>query len=640
MNPQYFMSVEVQVEPIEYSYIHNGEAGISTAFEIKNKSEILLRIPRSVGTLSVSLELFADDTSSYIRGVGGEWSGLSGNYDDYRFDIPTIELGAGLYFMRPRIITHDGVLFGHRFKDKIYLDTDGKLAGLMQMTLVSQAHTEPTKIRGGVIYHIFVDRFKRGGRREVPDGSKIIPGTWRCIPEYPEYPGAPLFNNMFYGGTLWGIIEKLDYIKSLGTTAIYLSPIFRAYSNHKYDTADYMSIDPIFGGENAFKALIKACKEKGIEIILDGVFNHTGADSIYFNRYGRYQSLGAFQSKKSPYYEWYQFQDHPRKYTSWWGIEILPRINPDIPSCEEYFVGENGVIDRYAAMGIYGFRLDVADELSDTFISKIKDRLSKNRGENILYGEVWEDASNKISYGSRRKYYQGNELDAVMNYPMRQGIIDYLLGHGVDSLSYALGDITKNAPKHVLNNQMNLLGTHDTERILTVLGDDPTASGKSNSELCYSKMSAEQREKAVNRLITAYTILATVPGIPTIFYGDEAGLEGYRDPFNRMPFPWGREDMRIVSHYKKIGKIRLENDVYKSGDFKLLHLDENLLVFERIDHEKAYITVVNNSDNDIEAFFSNPTTELITDCTEMNFTISARNTNIFKTDKNSIMEID
>lgn len=638
MNSKHLLAVEMHRTPLEYSYIHSGKAGISTAFQICEKAELCLKVPRSIGTLSASINIYCDDLSYVIECVRGEWNGLSGSFDEYIFEIPSERLGRGLYFIRPEIQTSYGVFFGHRFADKIYLYDEKKFGGHLQLTICDPKYNAPEKIKGGIIYHIFVDRFMRGGKRDIPDGAKVIPGNWRAIPEYPEYPGAPLYNNCFYGGTLWGIIKKLDYIKSLGTTAIYLSPIFKAYSNHKYDTGDYMTIDPIFGGEEAFKALIKACKELDIEIILDGVFNHTGSDSLYFNRYSRYPSVGAYQSKKSPYYEWYDFQTYPSKYTCWWGINTLPRINPDISSCGDYFVGEGGVVDKYSKMGIYGFRLDVADELSDNFISRIKKRLAENRTDNILYGEVWEDASNKTSYGRRRKYYQGNELDGVMNYPVRTGIIEFLLGWGYEKLAYALGDVTNNAPDNVLHNQMNLLGTHDTERILTILGGE-SVSGKTNAELSVLRLRAESREKAINRLMLAYTILSTIPGIPTIFYGDEAGLEGYRDPFNRMPFPWGKEDKRLVDYFRQIGKIRLENSIYKSGSFRINHLDNKLLIFERYDDELSYVTVINNSDEDLVANFDQQATDLINEKNDEKFLISAFGAYIFKAKRNTTMEI-
>ena len=639
MNPQHFSVVEMQHNRAEYEYIHNGAPGISTAFKIKEKAQIKLNIPRAIGTTEAHLEVYLENACYKIFEIRGEWDGIDGEFDSYIFDIESGKIGSGLYFIRPRLSLFGGELYGHRWAGSIYFDRKNDMTNLMQLTICSPRHKEPKKIRGGVIYHVFVDRFNRGGSYTVPDGARLIRSDWPIIAEYPEYPGAPLYNNTFWGGTLWGIIEKLDYIKSLGTTAIYLSPVFRAASNHKYDTADYMTVDPIFGGEPALKALIKAAKEKGIEIILDGVFNHTGSDSIYFNRYGRYQEAGAYQSKASKYYSWYDFQQHPSKYSSWWGIDILPRINPDKPECGNYFVGDGGVIEKYADMGIYGFRLDVADELSDQFISKIKSKLAGRSKDRILYGEVWEDASNKSSYGTRRHYYLGDELDGVMNYPLRTGIINYLIGRGTEGLYYAMTDVTNNAPKHVLDNQMNLLGTHDTERILTVFGDMDT-TGMSNHQLARASMDKVRRDIARLRLISAYTILATMPGIPTVFYGDEAGLEGYRDPFNRMPYPWGKEDHQIMEHYRTMGRIRAENPVYSSGDYKLCHLDNDLLVFARYDEENTYITIVNNSKKSINLFFSDAVCELISGNRDDRFILLPLASYVIKASKATIFEIN
>lgn len=638
MNSQHFAAVETGNNRAEYRYVHSGTPHLSTAFDLKEKAEILLNIPRSLGTVSAVFEIFDESLKFKLTESVGEWIGMSREFDEYLFEIPTESIGTGLYFMRPRLSVYGGYLYGHKWAGSLYFDLDGSLTNMMQLTLSDFVYKEPKKIQGGVIYHVFVDRFRRGGVQEVPDGAKIIRGQWKTIPEFPAYPGAMLYNNTFYGGTLWGIIEKLDYIKSLGTTAIYLSPIFRAASNHKYDTADYMTVDPIFGGENALKSLVIAAKEKGIEIILDGVFNHTGSDSIYFNKYGRYKELGAYQSKNSKYYDWFDFQEYPTKYTCWWGIDILPRINPDKDECGEYFVGDGGVIDKYSKMGVYGFRLDVADELSDTFITKIKNRLSKNSSDNILYGEVWEDASNKTSYGRRRRYYQGAELDGVMNYPVRKGIIDYLTGKGKESLAYALTEVTSNAPDQILHNQMNLLGTHDTVRILTILGGE-SSEGKSNATLALLRMDNGRRSYAVKKLMSAYTVLATLPGIPTIFYGDEAGLEGYHDPFNRMPYPWGREEKALLEHYKTIGEIRRKNTVYKKGEFKLVLLDEELLVFSRKGKGYDFLTVLNNGERDLSLSFSQNARELLGKKTSNKFMIQSNSALIFKVKSNSEIEI-
>lgn len=639
MKPNHFSVVEMFNNRAEYSYIHNGHEGISTAFKINEKSEIKLNIPRTLGTVEAVLDIYYENAYDRVCEILGSWCGIDGEYDSYIFEIDTHKIGTGLYFLRPRLSVLGGKLFGHRWAGGIYFDYNSTADNMMQMTVCDFKYGEPRKIRGGVIYHIFVDRFNRGGIIDVPDGARLIRSDWKVIAEYPEYPGAPLHNNTFWGGTLWGIIEKLDYIKSLGTSAIYLSPIFRAYSNHKYDTADYMTVDPIFGGEPAFLALIEACKSKGIEIILDGVFNHTGSDSIYFNKYGRYQERGAYQSRNSKYFSWYDFQQFPNKYTCWWGIDILPRINPDKPECGRYFVGEDGVIAKYRDMGIYGFRLDVADELSDDFIGKIKSRLCEDGEDRILYGEVWEDASNKSSYGTRRRYYHGGELDGVMNYPLRKGIIDYLTTKTTDSLYYAMQDVTDNAPEQVLHNQMNLLGTHDTERILTVLGG-VGSEGRSNAELATLRMDHGHRRLAVRRLKAAYTILATMPGLPTVFYGDEAGLEGYRDPFNRMPYPWRREELPLLKHYQKIGMIRRDNKVYECGEYKLISLDGDLLIFARYDGDYAYVTAVNNSEQDISMCFSEVATELISESCGAKHTLRAGEAAIYRLKKDSEIEIN
>jgi glycosidase len=227
---------------------------------------------------------------------------------------------------------------------------------------------------------------------------------------------------------------------------------------------------------------VSEAKEKGIGILLDGVFNHTGSDSVYFNQKGRFPSIGAAQSPDSPYYSWYHFYSYPDSYECWWNIDILPRINPGEPSCAAYFVGEGGIIDRWASIGIAGMRLDVADELPDDFIANIKARLSLKNPESLLYGEVWEDASNKIAYDKRKQYYLGNELDGAMNYPLRDGILRYLREGNVSSMRYYIDEVMPNTPRRILHTQMNLIGTHDTLRAITALvGESP--EGHTNAEL-------------------------------------------------------------------------------------------------------------------------------------------------------------
>lgn len=618
-------------------YLHDGNDIGSTAFELSTFAEIRVLLPRYVGVVSVFADIFDESFSECVASVEGVFAASDMLSDEYSLNIDIKSLGAGLYFFRLRIECASGTLYGYKSANDLMLsECEDSSLNVFQLSVVNFPKNSPKKYAGGIIYHIFVDRFARGGDIEPREDAVMLSDWEGGIPEYPAYPGAHLENNTFFGGTLIGVKDKLEYISSLGVNIIYLSPIFEAYSNHKYDTGNYMKVDGMFGGDEALVELIAEAKKYGIEIILDGVFNHTGADSIYFNKCGRYEALGAYQSKDSEYYSWYDFKNYPDKYTCWWDIDILPRINPDVSACGEYIAGKGGVIEKYAALGIAGFRLDVADELSDEFLAKIRARLSSVNKSSILYGEVWEDASNKIAYGKRKKYYLGRELDAVMNYPLRVGIIDFLKIRSSKALEYALFDVTMNSPKRVRDLQMNLLGTHDTERIITMLAGD-SSEGKSNDTLAVTFLSKEQKAKGKRLLKMAYTALATLPGIPTIFYGDEVGLEGYKDPFNRRPYPWESSDEDIREFYRKIGKIRRSASVYRDGDFKVNILNDDMLIFSRIKGDNAYITVLNNTDNTIDLAFENSAKELISGKRKLAFSIEPLSAAIFKTDVNNII---
>jgi len=623
----------------QIKYLHDGNEIGSTAFELSTFAEISVLLPRYVGVVSVFADIFDESFSECVATVSGSFASSDMITDEYSLNLDTKSLGVGLYFFRLRIECAVGTVYGYKSANKlVFSECENSSYDAFQLSVVSFPKNSPKKYAGGIIYHVFVDRFARGGDIK-PRRDAVMLSDWEGgIPEYPAYPGAHLENNTFFGGTLIGVKDKLEYISSLGVNLIYLSPIFEAYSNHKYDTGNYMKVDAMFGGDEALVELISEAKKYGIEIILDGVFNHTGADSIYFNKYGRYKTLGAYQSKDSEYYSWYDFKNYPEKYTCWWDIDILPRINPDKKACGEYIAGKGGVIEKYADLGIAGFRLDVADELSDEFLAKIRARLSSVNKSSILYGEVWEDASNKIAYGKRKKYYLGRELDAVMNYPLRVGIIDFLKNRSVKALEYALFDVTMNAPKRVRDLQMNLLGTHDTERIITMLAGD-SAEGKSNDMLAVTFLSKEQKEKGKRLLKMAYTALATLPGIPAIFYGDEVGLEGYKDPFNRRPYPWKSADEEIREFYRRVGKIRRGSSVYRDGDFKIHILNDSMLIFSRTKGDNAYITVLNNSDNVLTLAFKNSAKELVSQKRKLAFSIEPLSAAIFKTDINNTIKI-
>ncbi len=617
-------------------FCHGSVRNRCCAFDVKEPSTVELYIPRMLGATEVYLECFTESADKLVRRLRGEWDRLHRQTDAYVVDVSPMRVG--LYFARVVVHTPLGSRIGV-LQNRALVFSKAAASPNIQLSFSDFVHSAPTPMYGGIIYHIFVDRFAKGGDVPLKPTAVLNPDWDNGIPQFAPYNGAPLKNNMFFGGTLWGIIEKLPYIASLGVSTIYVSPVFESPSNHKYDTADYMHVDAMFGSDEALCALIKEAKRRNIGIILDGVFNHTGADSLYFNKFGTYNTVGACQSKASPYYAWYDFQSYPDTYTCWWGIDILPRIHPDVPSCGDFFTKRDGVIRHYARMGIQGFRLDVADELSDSFLAKIKHALKDEVPDAVLYGEVWEDASNKIAYSTRKSYFLGKELDGVMNYPVRDGLIAYFAAGDTSKLAYALREVTEHAPARILHAQMNLLGTHDTERILTTLGGKPRGQ-RSNAELSVATMTKDELAVGKTRLKMAYTVLATLPGVPSVFYGDEVGMQGYHDPFNRRPFPWGREDTELLRHYRKIGRIRRLHEVYRQGGFRLLSLTQASLIFMRFDATDAYVTVINRTDRKKEYTFTSPAVNLLNGRGGDVLYVGAQSSAIFRVPLGTQMSID
>lgn len=578
----------------EKKFIDSKELSSQGAFSISDSVEFQVSVPRRCGAVSVYLHLFGEgiENKTYKK-IPLRWKSNSLANDVFCTSINMLDVGIGLFYYKYEVVSDISTFYGEDKVNNCLTEIDKNSSnGLIQLLVYSKDDKAPSWIYGGIMYHIFVDRFCKSGKC-VPKKSAIMNDDWYDgVPQYADKPGGYVENNMFFGGDLYGIIEKLDYIKSLGVNCIYLSPIFEAYSNHKYDTSDYLTIDAMFGGEKAFEELISAAKERDIHIILDGVFNHTGSNSIYFNKNGEYNSVGAYQSRDSQYYEWYNFKDYPDDYECWWDVKILPRVKSDTQSYKDFILGENGVIDKWMKKGIAGFRLDVADELSDDFLKLLNKRVKEVNPKGIVYGEVWEDASNKIAYGKRKKYFLGNELDSVMNYPLREAIIGYIKNGNARLFAETTKMLYSHYPKASANALMNVLGTHDTERILTVLGGED-GSKYTNEKLSTKKMTFDERKKAVSLLKLAYSINATMPGVPCIYYGDEVGQEGYRDPFNRRPFPWGKEDKDLLDFFRKIGKIRRAEKLFETGEFSLIECNENLLAYARYDEASFLLTIVN-----------------------------------------------
>ena len=498
----------------------------------------------------------------------------------------------GLYFYYYYIDTPSG---GFRlFKQGD--DTNMEAGALWQVSCVPADFHTPVWARGATIYQIFPDRFRKSGDCDLT--GKLTPYTvhpsWNEEVDWRPTEDDLVLNNDFFGGNFRGITEKLDYIADLGVTLLYLNPISKSFSSHRYDTGDYKTPDPMLGTEADFAELCRQAHARGIRVILDGVYSHTGSNSPYFNREGQFDSLGAYNSQESPYYSWYTFQHWPDRYTCWWNFDTLPTVNKLDPAFVNFIIAdEDSVVAHWMKLGADGFRLDVADELPDEFIRLLRRRIKAINPDALLLGEVWEDASAKIAYNRRRTYFTAGELDSVMNYPFRTAIIDYVRGHdGGAALKETVMSIVENYPPEVVQCNMNLLGTHDTPRILTALVDDFNGT---REEMSKRHLSRNQFDIAYDRLLMAAFLQYTLPGSPSLYYGDEAGMEGGRDPFNRRPYPWGRENTEILDHFRHLGKLRREHPAFRLGDIRFFQAGDRHIGFTRSYAGKTYRVCCNRS---------------------------------------------
>ena len=482
----------------------------------------------------------------------------------------------------------------------ILLDRSGYHGGenvqSWQLTVYEESST-PAWFGCGVVYQIFPDRFCR---LELPDpagmvGSRTIHENWSDLPDWRPDAQGEVRNCDFFGGSLQGILSKLDDLADFGVTVLYLNPVFESASNHRYNTADYRAIDPMLGTEDDFHHLCQEAKRRGIRVILDGVFNHTGSQSRYFNADGFYSDTGAAQSPDSPYYHWYSFHPWPADYDAWWGIRTLPAVREDAPDYRDFIIrGQDSVVRHWLRAGASGWRLDVADELPDDFIGEIRTAMEETAPDSFLLGEVWEDATTKIAYSMRRRYLLGQELHGVMNYPFRTALIAYLLGGDADEFRETLESLRENYPPHAFYSLMNFLSTHDTPRILTVLGADHVPGSK--EERAVFRLSPARRQLGLKRLRLAALVLFTFPGTPTVYYGDEAGMEGWEDPFNRAGYPWGQEDSELKSFFSKLAHLRREQPALQTGQLHWRWTAGSLLVFARELDGQLLTTAVNAAD--------------------------------------------
>ena len=481
-----------------------------------------------------------------------------------------------------------------------------------QITVYKPRATRPAWYERGMVYQIFPDRYRRDAkwreRTEEAVSHRHKGISWRVVddwdepPAYERNPDGSIRTWDFYGGSLKGIQEDLPRLHDLGVTAIYLNPIFEAASNHRYDTSDYMKIDPVLGDEQDFTNLCEAADKLGISIILDGVFNHTGDDSVYFNRYGNYPGVGAWQSPDSPWRDAYHFHDDGT-YDCWWGIGNMPALNEASERVRELILGEDGVVRHWLRAGARGWRLDVADELTDGFLEQIKAAALSVKPDALVLGEVWEDASNKISYGKLRRYLLGDELDSAMDYPFRDMVIGFLLG--TKTAAEAAEDVetmVENYPREALTCALNLLGSHDRPRIASVLGGGPDESELPEEERGRWRLDASSLGLAKGRFWLATLMQMTFPGVPSIYYGDEFCLEGLSDPGNRRTLPPLEEirDFDMQTIIKNATGLRRALPFMVTGDIRAFAPEgggDDVLAFTRSDAERgeAATILVNRS---------------------------------------------
>ncbi len=539
---------------------------------------------------TVSIKLKVEDTSCtpevllrLIKGKDEEFLPMHAVDETYY----AVSFSTGDY---PSLLWYDFIV-KENGKTWYYANNDERLGGVgilrtepransYQITVFDKDYRTPAWFRDSIMYQIFPDRFYG-----VHENGQIFQKRPEYAIHYDWYEGLsghrhPVENGLacddFYGGNLKGIQAKLPYLKSLGVGVIYLNPIFDAYSNHKYDTADYKTIDPMFGTENDFSALCQEAEALGIRIILDGVFSHTGADSIYFNKYGNYgESSGAYRDWHSPYHSWYQFADFP-DYQSWWGCSNLPNVNEMEDSYLDYILrSDDAVIKKWLQKGASGWRLDVADELPDAFIKILRTEVKKTDPDAVIIGEVWEDASNKTAYSVQREYLLGHELDSVMNYPFKDQVLAYLMFNtDAAEMNRRILSQMENYPPQTLYALMNILGTHDTMRVKSLLGG--------MSEDCQTaRLTSGNEELATARLRLGSFLQMTFYGVPCIYYGDEVGMEGGKDPYNRGTYPWRHVDISLREWYQRLGTLRNQTLCLKSGYFTPVYAEGDVYIYLR-----------------------------------------------------------
>ena len=549
-----------------------------------------INLPRNLRVSAASL-IVENDAGPVYRG-DLYWCGQQDAFNEW-WECDYTPEKTGLFFYYFEIISWRGPIRLSRV-----MGGEAVLGGCerWQLTVYRHDYVSPDWLAGGILYQIFPDRFFSSGTEKagVPEDRHFHEG-WLEEPEWRPNERGEVLNKDFFGGDLRGIEEKLPYLKKLGVTCLYLNPIFESHSNHRYDTADYSRIDPVLGTEEDFCRLAEKARALGIRLMLDGVFSHTGSDSVYFNKEGRYPSAGACQSQDSPYYYWYTYHHWPDRYDCWWGLPTLPNVTETNPSFNAYINGENGICRTWLRRGASAWRLDVADELPDEFLDNMNAAAKAEDPEAVVLGEVWEDASNKSAYGVRRRYLLGGQLDSVMNYPFRDAILGFLRGSNPADMMEIILNVLENYPPHVIRILMNHIGTHDTDRAITALAGEP-AGNRGRDWQSVTHMTPEQYNRGITLMKLAAVMQYTLPGVPCVYYGDEAGVQGYRDPFNRTCYPWGQENKELLDWYQRLGALRSSCPCLREGSFEPLMAYGHTISFLRRGAGQELMVAVNQGD--------------------------------------------
>ena len=542
---------------------------------------------------------------------------------------PEDPVGREMYFSANIAMPEKGCLLWYYFIISVngriwyYGNNDARMGGVgylrddppsqsYQITVFNKGADTPSWFRHSVMYQIFPDRFCRKGDKLVEKKGAVFHACWDDKPfYYKDVDTKEIISYDFFGGNLAGIQEKLPYLKDLGISVIYLNPIFESASNHHYDTGDYHKVDPILGTNEDLKKLCEEAKKLGIRIMLDGVFSHTGDDSRYFNKYGHYDTVGAYQSQESPYYEWYCFNNYPESYESWWGFSTLPNVKEETPSYMDFIINdENSVLKYWMKQGISGWRLDVVDELPEKFTQTFYKVLKEVDKDAVMLGEVWEDASNKSAYGVSREYLCGQELDSAMNYPFRQAVLDFLLGHAdAGQVSVRLRSLQENYPKHNFYAMMNLLGSHDRERILTLLGEAPSQEGMPAIRQAAYRLDGERLHKGLMRTKLAILWQMTFPGVPSVYYGDEIALQGYRDPYSRGTYDWQNGDPELRQWTRKLIHLRNKHVALQTGKILPIYAKGDVYGYARV-IDTGHDVFGAEADNDVFVVLMNRSHEM------------------------------